>query len=188
MCKMKKVILVVASILIFQSCIPLRIAPNIDDYKIAKGKTFKRSLPTRHMFIFEDSKEAGEFYDYVNTKYNLSDDNVYDDIPFVLNDNQYFFSFYETEIQDKSFQLLPIVLDIAISTSLGSDNVDPIFSNPDGISRTGNYYIALEVYSDLENDCLDENSFSRASVLKYLRQLKDEYLATYNYHEVLFKD
>ena len=52
------------------------IAPNIEDYKITKGKDFKRSLPKREMFIFEDPKEAGHFYTYVNTKFNLDEERV----------------------------------------------------------------------------------------------------------------
>lgn len=55
---MKKQLLVVILVIVVQSCIPLPIAPNIEDYKITKGKKFKRSLPKRQMFIFEDIKEA----------------------------------------------------------------------------------------------------------------------------------
>ncbi|WP_158975046.1 hypothetical protein [Cellulophaga sp. L1A9] len=185
---MNKLFAILITFLVFSSCVPIRIAPRIDDYKVSKGKKFKRSLSKRQMFIFEDPKEGGEFYNYVNTKFQLNDSIVYDDVPFQLEEKQFFFSSYEIEIQDKSFQLVPIALDVLLNKSLGMEEVNPIFSNPDGITRTGNYYIAIEVYSDLEKDCLIENSFSRTSVLKYLRQLKDEYLATHNYNEVLFKN
>jgi len=37
------------------------------------------------------------------------------------------------------------------------------------------YYIGIEVYSDIENDCLDINALSRTPVLNYLRELKKEY-------------
>ncbi len=59
--------------LIFSSCIPLSIAPNIEDYKIKVAKKFKRKLPKDYAFIFEDTKEANEFYNYINLKYELND-------------------------------------------------------------------------------------------------------------------
>lgn len=55
-------------------------------------------------------------------------------------------------------------------------------------SRTGSWYIAMEVFSDLEGDCLLEGAVSRDVVLSYLRDLKNEYLATDNYNEIVFKN
>jgi len=46
----------------------------------------------------------------------------------------------------------------------------------------------MEVFSDTEKDCLREGSVSRDIVLSYLRDLKNEYLATDNYNEVVFKN
>ena len=54
--------------------------------------------------------------------------------------------------------------------------------------RIGQWYIAIEVYSDTEYDCLMEKSLSREAVLKYLRGLKREYLTTHNYNETVFTD
>lgn len=54
------------------------------------------------MFVFEDSKDADEFYNYVDTSFQLNNENVYDDVPFTVNNQQYFFSFYEVEIPDKA--------------------------------------------------------------------------------------
>ncbi len=45
------------------------------------------------MFVFEDIKNAGEFYGYVNWKFDLNHEQVYDDVPFLANDEQYFFRF-----------------------------------------------------------------------------------------------
>ncbi|MBT8297081.1 MAG: hypothetical protein HKP42_09440 [Maribacter sp.] len=171
------------------SCIPLRIAPDIDDYRVTKGKAFKRVLPEREMFVFEDPKDADQFYNYVDTKYQLNNERVYDDVPFTIGEQQFFFSFYEVEIPDKSLNLLPVVLDIFTNAALGHDEMDPIFSDGDaGFSRVGNWYVAIEVYSDLEKDCLQMNSLSREAVLEYLRTLKKEYLSTHNYNEVVFKN
>jgi len=177
------------SFFILASCIPLRIAPNIDDYRITKGDSFKKDLPKREMFVFEDLKDADEFYIFVDTKFQLNKENVYDDVPFTIDEQQYFFSFYEVEIPDKSINLIPVVLDVFANAALGNDDIDPIFSDEDaGYSRIGNWYIAIEVYSDSEKDCLQMNSLSREAVLEYLRTLKNEYLSTHNYNEVVFKN
>ncbi|MGB0280384.1 MAG: hypothetical protein ACPGAA_06325, partial [Flavobacteriaceae bacterium] len=46
-------------------------APNIKTDKVKIAKRFKRDLPKRYGFIFEDTKEADEFYSFINTKYQL---------------------------------------------------------------------------------------------------------------------
>ena len=186
---MRAFLFITISFFFLSSCIPLRIAPNIDDYRITKGESFKRDLPKREMFVFEDPKDADHFYNYVDTKFQLNNENVYDDIPFTIGEQQYFFSFYDVEIPDKSINLFPVLLDVFTNAALGNDEMDPIFSNEDaGYSRMGNWYIAIEVYNDLEKDCLRMNSLSREAVLEYLRTLKKEYLSTHNYNEVVFKN
>lgn len=186
---MKSLLPIAISFFFLSSCIPLRIAPNIPDYRITKGASFKKDLPKREMFVFEDPKDANHFYNYVDTKFQLNNENVYDDIPFIVDDQQFFFSFYEVEIPDKTINLFPVVLDVFTNAALGNDEMDPIFSSGDAAySRIGNWYIAIEVYSDLEKDCLHMDSLSRQPVLEYLRILKKEYLSTHNYNEVVFKN
>lgn len=180
---MKQSLRLVLVLFLFQSCIPLRIAPKIDDYKITKGKKFKRSLSKRQMFIFEDAKEAEQFYNFINIKFQLEDANVYDDVPFEIVGQQYFFAWYEVEIPNKSINLIPLFADVLLTAA----DMDTAFEDSYG-SRKGNWYLALEVYNDLESDCLSETSLSRESVLKYLRGLKKEYLATHNYNETVFKN
>ncbi len=138
------------------------------------------------MFIFEDPKEANEFYNYVNTKYHLENENVYDDVPFKINGEQYFFSFYEVEIPDKAINFLPFVTSILFNAATGHFE-DAEIADPT-MARINNWYLAIEVYSDLEKDCLKTDSLSREVVLKYLRALKKEYLSTHNYNEVVFKN
>ncbi len=186
---MRIVVSAVVAVFLFNSCIPLRIAPDIDDYKITKGKSFKKSLPKREMFVFEDPKEADEFYDYVNIKFQLNNENVYDDVPFEINTLTYFFSFYEVEIPDKTINLFPVVLDVFVNAALGNEDVEPIFSDDkNGVTRNGHWYIAIEAYSDHEKDCLKVGSLSREVVLNYLRALKKEYISTHNYNETVFKN
>ncbi|WP_339710888.1 hypothetical protein [uncultured Kriegella sp.] len=171
----------------FYSCIPVRIAPTIRDYKVVKGKKFKRNLSRRKMFVFGDPKPSNHFYNYVNTKFQLNDENVYDDVPFLIKGNQYFFAFYEIEISDKTLNLVPGLTNALANKLANSEGDEEYFSGQD-VLRRQNWYIAIEVYSDSEKDCLNTNSFSRAAVLKYLSELKNEYLATHNYNEVIFKN
>lgn len=186
---MKKVTIAFIVVLIFQSCIPLRIAPTIQDYKVTKGKKFKRSLPKRQMFVFTDTKDAEQFYTYINTKFQLKHVDVYDNVPFKIEADQFFFSFYEVEINDKSIDIAtPVLATVGNKLLQIGDEPSEFFVPETNVRRTGNYYIAMEVYSDDGNDCLSKDSVSREAVLNYLRDLKKEYLATHNYNEVLFKN
>lgn len=179
---MKRILTILCFSVLLQSCIPIRIAPNIPDYKVIKGRKFKKSLPKRQMFIFQDPKPANQFYAYINTKFQLQDINVFDDVPFSIDGKQYFFSYYEVEIPDKTLNLLPIAVDVALLRA----DYDPLLEHRHQ-TRKGNWYIAIETYSDTENDCLNEGSPSHQPVTEFLRLLKNEYLATHNYNEVLFK-
>jgi len=181
---MNRIVTICFFLLLSSSCIPLRIAPNIKDYKIAKGKKFKRGLPKKNMFIFEDPKDENEFYNYVNTKFQLQDYYVGVQVPFELNGSTYYFSFYEVEIPTKTINLIPLAIDgILIKTA----NMDPLLEKVH-TSRIGSWYIAIEVFSDLENDCLANDFIFRPQLLTYLSELKKEYLNTVNYNEAVFKN
>lgn len=180
---MKKTVLLVSLLLLLFSCVPTRIAPSIQDYKVTKGRNFKRSLPKRQMFIFKDPKPTNQFYTYINTKFQLNDINVYNDIPFSLKEKQYFFSFYEVEIPNKSINLVPLAVDAFLVRA----DLDPIMEDHYA-TRKGNWYPAIEVYSDTEQDCLAADSASNPAISEYFRMLKNEYLGSDNYNEILFKN
>ncbi len=137
------------------------------------------------MFVFEDSKGESEFYNYVDIKFHLNNENVCDDVPFEINGQQYFFSFYEVSIPNKAINLFPTLFEAAFNAALNIEGED--VSQPEEVRRD-DFYIAIEVYNDLEKDCLQINSLSREVVLKYLRTLKTEYLSTHNYNEIVFKN
>ncbi|WP_437396075.1 hypothetical protein [Flagellimonas lutimaris] len=181
---MKRTLLAIFVLFFLNSCIPIRIAPNIKDYKLTKGKRFKRGLPKKTVFVFEDPKDANEFYSYINTKFQLKDYYVDVEVPFYIDDRAFYFSFYEVEIPTKTINLIPMAFDVMLNQTA---DMDPILEDAYS-SRTGNWYIAMEVFSDTEKDCLSENSISREIVLAYLRELKNEYLATDNYNEIVFKN
>ncbi|WP_136468152.1 hypothetical protein [Flagellimonas onchidii] len=181
---MNRRLLLGVSLVFLTSCIPLRIAPIIKDYKITKGKRFKRGLPKKSMFIFEDPKDENEFYNYINTKFQLEDYYVDVEVPFMVNGQKFYFSFYEVEIPTKTINLIPLMIDGILSQTT---EMDPMLEEVH-TSRIGNWYVAIEIFSDNQKDCLQEDSIFRPQLLAYLTQLKNEYLNTVNYNEVVFKN
>jgi hypothetical protein len=178
---MKKGVLLI-SVFFYFSCIPLRIAPNIKSDKVMVAKKFKRKLPKRYAFIFEDPKEANEFYNYVNIKHELNHQDVEWNVPFEVDGELCYFSFYEVEIPDKTLNILPIFIDAALQ----SNDLEPMFEEA-YTSRTGNWYLAITVVDDQGNDCLKENYVKREAILNYLKAMRVEYLNTHNYLEALLK-
>jgi len=172
-----KAFLLIFCLLFFVGCIPLRIAPSIKTDKVMLAKKFKRKLPREHAFIFEDPKDANEFYNYVNTKYELQHQDVDRNVPFDVSENEVlYFSFYEVEIPNKTLNFLPLII----------DGDDPILEDA-YVSRKGNWYIAITVVDDDSNDCLKPDNIHYQSVLKYLKDLRVEYINTQNYLEALLR-
>ena len=178
---MKK-ILPLLLVLVFSSCIPLRIAPTIEDYKLTKGKKFKKHLPRDNAFVFEDPKDASEFYNFINTKYSLDYQTVEYNVPIKVEGKEFFLSFYEVEIPTKTINLIPL----AVDATLQSKGHDPILEDAQ-FSRKGNWYLALFVYDADMKDCLKSNYPSRPEILKHLQAIKKEYLTTNNYLEAMMK-
>lgn len=164
------------------SCIPLRVAPNIDGAKIYKGKKFKKQLPKHYVYVFEDPKDANEFYTYINAKFNIDYDIGGGNVPLIIGDKKYYLTFYEVERNTKTVNLVPIAVDI-VSESKGND---PIFEDM-YTTRTGSWYIALTVSDDDFNDNLKESDPARKTILKQLDHLRNEYLTTANYMEIYLK-
>jgi hypothetical protein len=170
---MKQLSIILVLLFFTTSCIPLRIAPNIKDYKIKVAKKFKRKLPKNYAFIFEDPKEADEFYNFINIKYDLNYENVEHNVPFSIDSNKYFLSFYESEISTKYLNFIPFIIDACIVMML--DGVDSS-SGEIEIVRTGHWYIVMTVFDSNMVDCLEPNYINRTEVINYMENLKMEYL------------
>lgn len=176
---MKKLLLILFFPFITQSCIPIKSAPRIENYRILEGREFKKGLPPRQTFVFEDKQDVNAFYDFIDHKFQLGNEQVMDDVPFRVNGHQYFFSFYEVDKSSKTINLFPFLLSVATKSE---DREDP------EMVKNDYYYIAIETYSDLENDCLAVDALSREPVLKYLRKLKEEYQNAQDLDESLSKN
>ena len=168
--------------LLFTSCIPLKIAPKIENEKLIVAKKFKRTLPKKHSYVFEDPKDADEFYNYINTKYELNHGDVEYNVPVKINDNEYFLSFHEVERVTKTINLIPLFID----AGLDSKGHSPVFEDMHS-SRTGNWYIVLTVSDSKINDCLNPKFANREEILAFLKEMRLEYLGTTNYMDALFR-
>ena len=167
---------------LLHSCVPIRIAPTIKGDKIMSGKKFKRKLSKQYSFIFEDPKDANEFYHYINTKYQRNHTDVEYNVPFTIHNKKFFLSFRETEIATKTINLLPFLID----ATLEEKGHEPIFED-NYASRRGHWYIVLTVLDSHMKDALHPDYPDRAKVEHYLRNTRIEYLNTTNYVDVLFK-
>lgn len=178
-----KSLCIIALSLSIYSCIPLQTAPKIDGAKVYKGQKFKKFLPKQYVYVFEDPKDANEFYIYINAKYNIDYDFAGGNVPIYIKDHKYYLSFYEVERTTKTVNLIPIAVDVAMD----SKGKDPLFEDSH-ISRSGSWYIALTVTDEQLNDLLKETDPAQKVILKHLDHLRQEYLTTANYMEVYLRN
>ncbi|WP_299525569.1 hypothetical protein [Winogradskyella sp.] len=149
------------------SCIPVSLAPDFQKrgYKVKEAKKFKRKLPEQQAFIFVDPKEEGEFYNFINTKYELYDFEVDAEVPFRIDNQLYYLSFYEVEKMSTAIDVLGITDDVLIEDST--------------------WYIVLTIMDNESKDCLKSSHKNHKLILKYLKDLKQEYLHTENISSIV---
>jgi len=170
---MKHLVSILVFLIFYSSCIPLRTAPEIKSDKIMVAKKFKRKLPKNHAFIFEDPNNTNDFYNFINLKYELNQENVEKNIPFEINNEKYFLSYYETSIPTKTLDLFSMVTDAAVDMGL---NKEDSYSGGVQIERVDSWYLVLTVCNSILEDCLEPNYKFRTDVIIYLRNLRLEYL------------
>ncbi len=174
---MKKIILLCTVISIY-SCIPLRIAPTIKEDKIMVAKKFKKKLPNSYSYIFEDPKDADEFYTYFNTKYNIKSD--VDGAIFNIDGTDFYLAFYESEIPTKTINLIPIATDAVLE----SKGMTPLFQEHE-FTRMGKWFIVL-VVSDIDSkDCLRPDFALQPKIVNYLKKIREKYLYTHDYSNLI---
>ena len=180
---MKNTLLLFVILLFTSSCFPVKIAPDIEKHKIVVAKKFKRKLPKVTSFVFNDPKNDGDFYNYLNAKFDLKHIDVGANIPFTLNNNTtYYLSYSETERETKTINLGLAAIDAKRESNGNSRLFEDSYS-----TRTGKWYILLTVYDNDLNNCLKEDYINRTKVVAYLESLRKEYLRTQNYLELQFK-
>lgn len=170
-------------ILCFTSCIPIKIAPSIEDHKIILAKKFKRDLPRLHAFVFEDTRDADEFYNFINAKYDLGFREVETNVPLFIGDQLFYMSFFEREKTTQFVNLIPMVVD----GILDSEGVDPILEDFYS-TRNGHWFVVLTVHDPEFRDALAPDHKHRAIVIRYLDELQDEYFRSHPFREVSLKE
>lgn len=180
---MKKLLLILLAISTI-SCVPTRIAPRFEGYKVMKARKFKRKLPLETSFIFKDTKNEGEIYRYFNTKFQLNDLDVGLNTSFQLDNETYYITYHETDIEDKVLNVLGGVIDVA----LDKKGVGPVFDGNGYVFRKGHWYILLTVYDDDIKNCLLDTHPKKKKILNYLENLRKEYLTIQDYEALLLTE
>jgi hypothetical protein len=178
---MHRFVIVILILSIF-SCIPVSIAPKIKGQKIVKAKRFKRDLPKDYSFIIEDPKDADEFYNFINIKYDCGYIDVDTNVPFQIGNQVYYLSFFEREKVSRTWNLIPIVIDLKRE----SNGNDPMLEDIH-VTRKGKWYIVMTISNEKMEDCLAPKHESRQKVVSYLKNLRHEYYSTHNYIETYLK-
>jgi len=178
---MKKLIILLL-VITTTACIPVQIAPKFknQDYKIMQAKKFQKQMPRETAFIFKDSKDAEEFYNYINKKFKLNGNDVGYNVPFQLEGQTLYLSYHEAERTDKNVNLPFAVIDAKRESNGNSRLFEGNYS-----SRTGHWYIILTVFDENIKNCLKESHPLKEKTIDYLKNLKQEYLTTQNYEALL---
>ena len=162
------------------SCIPLKIAPNMEHGEVVKAKRFVKELPNQYAYVFDDPKDANEFYNYINAKYQIT----YEDgnVPVIINERKAYLTFYEVNKETQTVNLIPIL----VNSSLEEKGYNPILKDAEE-TRFGKWYIALTVTDEAYKDCLNPKYDNYDGVTQFVAALRQEYLTTTDYIEVYLR-
>lgn len=163
--------------LLLQGCFPISIPPNLEKGKLMEAQKFKRKLPNQYAYIFTDTKDANEFYNYLSYKFppNQEGDSE-SNVPVLINDKKYYVSFYETEKKSRVVNLIP-----GIANSIMDRKNIPVTFNEPPIVRDGTWYIVLTISDEDFKDALSPGYQDQMAIKKYAKSLHNEYLNTNNY-------
>jgi len=176
--KLVTIYLLLAVVII--ACIPTKIAPKIETYRVQQGSKFHKSLLDHYAFIFNDPKDAYDFYNYVNTVYELNHQDVDRDVPILVNNHRFYFSFHEAERSTNFINLAPMVIDAKLDNEGFGPYLESTYE-----SRKGYWYIVMTVFDNFGNDALHPDHPHQKELVDYLNAMRIEYLNNENYYEVL---
>jgi len=166
--------------LFLQGCFPVSIPPNLEKGKLIAGQKFKRKLPDQYAYIFTDSKDANQFYYYLSAKFPPNEiGDSESNVPVVVDNHNYYISFYETEKKSRVVNLIP-----AIANEIMDRKNVPISIDEPPIVRGGTWYIALMISDEQFNDALSPQYHRHQDMLKYAKSIHQEYLGTRIYESL----
>ena len=170
-----KRLLICFLMLLTVSCIPLQNAPDIRDYDIVMAKKFKKDLPRRYAFVFQDQMDADMFHQFFIWKFGRIGVDLQEELPFQVGDSTYYLTFYERQKKSVTLNLLPLVID-AVAMSAGEETV---MDDYDIVDEDGEiWYILISAVDSEYNDCLNPSYAKQHELVEALKDLKEEYLDT----------
>ena len=134
----------------------------IDDYALVPNAKAILGNDGLTAFVFENNQKILPFQQFLIDKYNLQTYNQRE-IPFTLNEERFVLHIYDNDEVTKYLNMSDFVRKEQI---------------PD-VSKMGNQadFIVLSVVSSKNEDCLKDNSLYQNIVIKYLKNLKQEYFS-----------
>ncbi len=177
---MKHLLLFIFCTFLLQSCFPVSIPPNLEKGQLFEGKKFKKQLPHQYAYIFTDPKDANEFYSFLSYRFPPNQDGDSEaNVPIVVDDKNYYVSFYETEKKSRVVNLIPGIT----NEILNSQNI-PISLDEPPIVRDGTWYIALVITDETYKDALSPSHVHHKAILEFSQSLQNQYLSTSNYQSL----
>lgn len=158
----KRIFVISVFFLITASCGISKPKYVIEDYALVPNAKAILGNDGLTAFIFENNKKILPFQQFLVNKYNLQTYNQRE-IPFTINEQQFVLHMYDNDEITKYLNITDFVMKEQI---------------PD-VSKMGNQsdFIVLSVVSDMNEDCLKDNSLYQNIVIKYLKNLKQEYFS-----------
>ncbi len=150
--------------------------------KVVKANRFLKKFPKQYAYVFDDPKDANEFYKYINAKYQIAYDDAMGNVPVTIGEDRYYLTFYEANKETQTINLVPMMVDAALEQE---GYGKPLESAE--FSRYGKWYLVLTVTDDNYKDALYPEYEEYKNVLKYVSELRSEYLSTTHYIEVYLK-
>jgi len=144
------------------SCIPVKTNPVISDYHILNPIPNKLNEKSRDgVFIFENNKMSGSFQSFLVQKLNPTNKKENRDFNVSLEGTKFIISVLDQREMETYIDLS----DFFIKTS------------KTGVIKKGDEksYVAITVKTPNGEDCLKNNSLYQNIVLKYLKNLKQEF-------------
>ena len=113
-------------------------------------------------FVFENNKKILPFQQFLVNHFNLQTFNQRE-IPFTINEEQFIMFIYDSDETDKYINTADFILKNQIPNA----------------SKMGNQsdFIVISVTNDKNEDCLKDDSLYQNIVIKYLKNLKEEYFS-----------
>ena len=133
----------------------------IEDYVLVKNA--KNILGNKGLtaFVFENNKKILPFQEFAVNHFKLSTYNQ-KEIPFTYNNNNFILHIYDVDEINKYINTSDFTLKNQIPNASKVNNLSD--------------FIVLSVINDKNEDCLQDQSLYQNMILKYLKNLKEEYL------------